>query len=346
MLSALCVQGQDLRIIEGLGSGGTGVRFLTKIKSIGNYNILGKSYFIDYSNVIDTSTISSHATFLQKSLSIQGANRIYERHHADFIVNISFSSDKDGNTIYRELKYHSFYGSKTKDEWDIYSSDANRSSRTNPGNPYYKSSAGEAGSGKRTSSHRISAPSYSFSTIIDGVSQTGELLWSTIVTDSRSAAVSNSIFPYLCFAAIGRFGSNIKESIQFISNNPLYEQCNKGMLSIDNTVLFPDFTSSSKKVDVCCIIKGKDKTIVVLRYGMNQKFFKQSKVILKNGDEKIPASDFYAEQWLPNNSYKSFLFIEFPVKSSNLKELFLIFYNKKNEKEILSLVINNQTKTT
>lgn len=328
---------KDLRIIEGLGNGGMGVRFLTEIRSIGDYDVSDKYYYVDYSDISDTSKISKYASFLQKALIIQRAKRTFDRSMADFIINISFSTDREGHTIYRELKYHSFNGPKTKEEWDIYSADANRSTRTNPGNPYYKSSLEEAGSGKRTNYQRISAPSYSFSAIIDGYSPAGDLLWSTIVTDYRSAAVTNSIFPYLCFAATGRFGVTTKESVQYISNNPFYEQINNGQITDKNIFLFPKFLSSSKKVDVFAIIKSKEKTTFVLRYGMNQKYFRKTRVVLANGNIIISPSDYYAEQWLPNNSFKSYLFIDFPYKSNDYKNFSLVFYNKKNGKEILNI---------
>ena len=330
-------QGQDLRLLDGLGHGGIGVRFLTEVKSIGNYNVADKHYYVDYLDNSDTSKISKYASFLQKALTIQRATRTFNRNMADFIVNISFSTEREGGTIYRELKYHSFNGPKTKEEWDIYSADANRSSRTNPGNPYYKSSLGEAGSGKRIDYQRISAPSYSFSTIIDGYSPTGDLLWSTIVTDYRSAAVTNSIFSYLCFAAVGKLGVTTEESVQYISNNPFYEQINDGQLTGENTVLYPSYSSSSKKVDVIAIIKSKEKTTFVLRYAMNQKFFRKTRAILKNGDIIINSSDYYAEQWLANNSFKSFLFIDFPANSNDYKDFSLVFFNKNNDKERLSI---------
>jgi hypothetical protein len=56
---------------------------------------------------------------------------------------------------------------------------------------------------------------------------------------------------------------------------------------------------------------------------------------LEYDDYSIPATALYSEQKLHDNSYASFSFLKFPVKSRDLKGFDIVFYkgnNKKKEK--------------
>ena len=308
------------------------VRFKVDVRSVGKYDVSGKSYYIDYLDSNDTSRTSKQASYIEKALNLQGAKRTFEKNGADFTVNFSFNRDREGRTIYRDIKKHSIYGAKTKEEYDSYLSESNRSSRTDPGMPYYRQASRPIE--RQTYSQRINSSIHYFSLIIEGISQKGDILWTTIVTDIRSAAISDAITPYLCFAAIGYFGVEADISEQFPNNDPLYLEWAEGLLNSSNVVLYPECNASSKKVTVAAIVKKDNKTAIVLK-DSHPKFFNKSDAYLEHNGQKIPASGSYLdEKRLPINSYSAFTIWEFPVNSNNLEEFDLVFYSEKGKEKL------------
>jgi len=321
--------------------GPTSVRFLIDILSSGDYSMSNQLFFIVYPDNEDTSKVSKQAGFIEKALRLQGAKRTFDAKEADVLINVSFARDGDRRTIYHSLKTP-IYGTGNMGSFNTftpyrYNSAAGTTSANNPNLPYYQDSFGPAGRGKYLI--RSYAYNYSFSLIIEGLSKNGELLWKTIATDYRSAAITDAIMPYLCFASIGFIGTKADCSEQFRSNNPIYLKWSDGMLDNGNTILYPDYNSSSKKVEVAFIVKEENKTIVALK-DSNPNLYKGALAFVEYGGDMISASYSYIEDRLPQNNYPGFTIWEFSFKVTGLNEFDLVLYKGKNKKKEIFAIRN------
>ena len=350
LASTLCLgQGIDYRIkmvnrmaqrmmSDTTRKGPAAARFIVDVLSSGEYSMENKSYYIVYpEKATDTSRISGHASYIEKALNLQGARRTYDKNSADVLINVKYARDRSRRTIYQELK-RSTYSTKNLGGFDVYRGDrygsaSGRSSIDNPNLPYYQNSFGSAG--KKTYLQPVRVSNHSFSMIIEGVSLAGDTLWKTVATDFRSAAVTDAIMPYLAFASVGFLGNETDCSEQFLSDNPIYLKWSEGLLDSQNTVLYPEYNSSSPKVAVVSIIKEGERTTVVLKDRINVKKLKKSEAFIEHNGQKISASGYYIdERRVPSTNYPAITILEFPINSDNLEEFDLVFYSKKGKEKL------------
>lgn len=312
-------------------------RFYIDTYSSGHYSFDGKVFYIVYPDSEDTLKTSEQAMFIEKLICMQGASRTYIKEDADFIVYSYFERTRERRTFYKEVEPPLYSGARLGSYGifrpETYNSAIGKTSAENPGLPYYQSSFGQAGRRKTKVRYHIS--DFSFSVVLEAYSQSGERLWISKATDYRRAAVTDAVLPYLCFPLIGKLGNNSESSVQFLSDNPAYMSWKEGLMLSSNTVFYPLQEASSAKVEVAFVLKDGEELIIVLKDKFNEKKLKSKDVYLEYDNYSIPATARYSEQKLRDNSYASFSFLKFPVKSRDLKGFDIVFYkgnNKKKEK--------------
>lgn len=312
------------------------VRFLSEVVSIGNYEMSGQMYFINYPEAQDTSKVSKQASLVERVLSMQGAKRSFNKDKAAFVVNIYFTKTRDRRALYIE-RDGSIYGTGNMGAFSVfspsrYTGKTGTKSSDNANLPYYRDSFGPAGQGRNRSLAKMHRSDHSFSVVIEGISREGKIIWRTISSDFRSAAVTDAILPYLCFAALGHLGVEGNSSLQFLSDNPVYSKWDRGLLNMSNTILYP-ISTSTKKIEVAAVIREHGKLMVVLKDRFSSRVFNTAYVFLEYDGKSVPVSESYIEDRLQNNNFPGLTIWNFLTDLDGQNEFDLVFYKDNNKKK-------------
>jgi hypothetical protein len=261
-------------------------QYTTSVSSFGNYNLVGKSFYIESGDINVSSTdveFKEYAKYIANTLTLQGAKETTDKKHADMCILVNYSiSDKSytetvpipiwGQTGISSIStksnsYGTSFGSATKTGNSAYGSvQSNSTTKTTTRvNPTY-GVTGYANVDRRVVQHCRILNIYSYDN-----KQTREpiMLWKTNLLSNGTSSDFRNVLPYMVYSAWGKMGTSSGSAIDVtIMEEDYFFRCWKlGILNQSNVTSFPKInkTNVPSFIQIAIVAKANDETIIVLR---------------------------------------------------------------------------------
>lgn len=274
-------------------SNGYGVEIKTSINSFGNYNMVGKTFYIESGDKNVSSNdveFQEYANYVATSLKLQGAIETQDKINADMciLVNYGISNESYTETVPIPIWGQTGISSISTTSTTTGSAYGNAyGSATRVGNSVYGQSNGSVYGNSTTNTMTSVNPSYGvtgFANVERRVSlynrilniygydnkqiSSPTMLWKTNLSSSGNSSNFRNVLPYMAFAAWGNMGknNNVNEYDTFLDD--YFFLCwKKGILLNSNVTTFPNynFTNADNIMQIAIVVKSLDETIVVFR---------------------------------------------------------------------------------
>lgn len=275
-------------------SNGYGNKITTSVNSFGNYNMSGKTFYIESGdNKVSSNDVEfrEYANYVANSLKCQGATETTDKRNADMciLVNYGISDESYTETVPIPIwgqtgissisttstttgsAYGNAYGSATRIGNSVYGS-ANSSvygnSTTNTTtrvNPSY-GVTGYTSVDRRVSMYCRILNIYGYD---NKQTASANMLWKTNLSSCGNSSDLRNILPYMAYAAWGNMGKSSggnEEYTTFLED--YYFRCWKqGVLFNDNLIGFPKYvsTNADNSMQIAIVEKLSAETIIVFR---------------------------------------------------------------------------------
>jgi len=259
-------------------------RYQTSVNSFGNYNLQGKTFYIESGdNNIPSNDVEfrEYANYVAKALKSDGAKEINDKKKADMCILVTYGiSDESyietvpfpiwGQTGISSINTTSntsgsAYGSASRIGNSVYGSVQGNSSTntTTRVNPSYGITGYSSVDRKVTVFRRV-LNIYAYDN-----TQTNEatMLWKTnIISDGRSSDLRN-VLPAMAFCGVGYLGKSSGETKNYyvFEDQENFLSWKEGTLPDPNVVSYPKFNSSNanpNNIVITKIYRTKNETII------------------------------------------------------------------------------------
>jgi hypothetical protein len=273
---------------------GYGTRINTSVSSFGNYNMVGKTFYIESGDKdisSDDVEFREYANYVATSLKLQGATETYDKKNADMCILVNYGIYDESYTetvpfpIWGQTGISSI-STTSNTTGSVYGSAYGNA--TVIGNSVYGSASGSAYGNSTTKTTTNVTPSYGitgYTSVDRRVSmycrvlniysydnkQTNSpaMLWKTNLSSCGSSNDLRSILPYMAYTAWGNMGksSGSNEEYTMFLDDYFFRCWKQGILFDKNLTTFPkyDFTNAGNNMQIAIVEKLSNETVVVLR---------------------------------------------------------------------------------
>jgi hypothetical protein len=275
-------------------SNGYGTRYETSVNSFGNYNMVGKTFYIESgdNNISSTDVeFREYADYVAISLELQGAIETSDKKNADMCILVNYGITDESytesvpmpvwgrtgissiNTISQTnaSAYGSAYGSATLIGNSVYGSaygsvSGNSATNTNTQVNYNYGITGFHNVDRKVTVFRRVMNIYTYD---NQQTANPRMIWKTNLLSDGYSNDLRKIIPYMAYTAWGKMGKSSdgwKDWLTF--DNDYYYQCWKnGSLLSQNVIGFPKIktTNVPDYITIALVEKKQDETIVVIR---------------------------------------------------------------------------------
>jgi hypothetical protein len=274
---------------------GYGVAYTTSVNSFGNYNLLGKTFYIESGdNNISSNDVEfkEYASYISESLKLSGATEIKDKTNADMCVllNYGISDESYIEAVPVPIWGQTGISSISTTSQTIGTSFGSASgSATRVGNSVYGSARGSSTGISTTTTTTNVTPSYGitgYSSVNRRVNlfrrvlniyaydnkQTSNpiMLWKTNLISDGSSRDLRVVLPYMAYLSWGRLGKSNGGYEDFtVFENDYFFQCWKqGVLSNSNITTYPQYATTNRRrnyLQIAIVEKLANETIVVFK---------------------------------------------------------------------------------
>ena len=275
-------------------SNGYGDRITTSVSSFGNYNMVGKTFYIESGDKNVSSNdveFREYANYVATSLKLRGAIETQDKRSADMciLVNYAISNESYTETVpipmWGQTGISSINTTSTT-TGSAYGSAYGSASRV--GNSFYGQSSASVYDNSTTNTTTRVNPSYGITgyTSVDrrvalycrvlniygyDNKQTSSptMLWKTNLSSCGNSSNFRNVLPYMAYAAWGNMGKSSSENNEYTTFlEDYYFRCwQQGVLSNTNLTGFPKFTSTNadNSMQIAIVERLSNETIIVFR---------------------------------------------------------------------------------
>lgn len=254
--------------------------YQTSLNSYGNYNILGRTFYIESGDSkIPSNDVEfrEYADYVAKSLKSEGSNETNDKKNADMCILVTYGISDES---YSETVPIPIWGQTGISS--ISTTSNTTGSAISIGNSVYGSTQGSSSTNTTT---RVN-PTYGiigYTSVDRKVTQYRQILniyaydntqtdvptmlWKTnIISDGPSSDLRN-VIPAMAFCGIGYLGKSSRETKNFcvFKDQENFLSWKEGALPNPNVVYYPKFNSSNanpKAIVITKIIKSRNETII------------------------------------------------------------------------------------
>lgn len=261
-------------------------QYTTSVSSFGNYNLVGKTFYIESGDKSVTSSdveFREYAKYIANSLNLQGAKETSDKRNADMCILVNYGISDESYTetvpfpIWGQTGISSInttsnttgsaYGSATRIGNSVYGSVQGNSSTntTTRVNPTY-GITGYTSVDRRVRQYCRVLNVYSYDN-----KQTTEptMLWKTNLLSCGSSSDFRKVLPYMAYTAWGKMGNSTdgNESYTTLEDDYFFRCWKQGILNQTNITTFPNVnqTNVSSYMQIAIVEKTNTETILVLR---------------------------------------------------------------------------------
>lgn len=257
------------------------------INSYGNYNVDGKTFYIESGDENIASTdleFREYADYVAISLDLQGAQQTSNKRDADLciLINYNISDESYIETVPIPMWGQTGVSSVTT---------TTQSSRENYGSVYREGNNTHRASGgnKTTSTTTEVNPTYGitgFTNIDKKITQYCRslniyafdnkeieadplMLWKTNLLSYGESNDLRRILPYMAYAAWGEMGksSGGETYYSILENDLLFHSWKEDILNLPTVTIFPsiDYSNVSKQFNIAMVIRNNEETLILLK---------------------------------------------------------------------------------
>lgn len=275
-------------------SNGYGTRYVTSINSFGNYNVVGKTFYIESGDKnVSSSDVEfrEYANYVATSLKLQGAKETNDKKNADMCILLNYGISNESYTETVPIPIWGQTGISSINTTSTTTSSAYGSasgSATKIGNSVYGQSSGSAYGNSTTNTTTRVNPNYGITgyTSVDRrvsmycrvlniygydnkQTSSATMLWKTNLSSCGKSSNFRNVLPYMAYAAWGNMGksSSGNEENTTFEEDYFFRCWKQGALSNNNLTTFPKYTSTNADngMLIAIVEKLSNETIIVFR---------------------------------------------------------------------------------
>lgn len=268
-------------------SNGYGTRYVTSVNSWGNYNLRGKTFYIESgSKDVSSSDLEfrEYAGYLTENLKLAGARVTTDKINADMVILMNYSiadesyvetvpvpiwgktgiSSINTTSNTRSSAYGSAYSYGGYTSGSAY---GNSTTNTQTNVNYNYGITGFHNVDRRVTQFGRAVNIYAF----DNKSTSSEpiMLWKTNLYSEGSSSDFRKVMPYIMYISWGEFGKNTDGWNEYVvyENDYMYKCWKQGVLSNSNLTTFPNYqeTNVSEDMRIAFVEKLQNETIICIR---------------------------------------------------------------------------------
>lgn len=336
---------------------GYGIRYETSVNSWGQYNLYGKTYYIESG---DKNTSSSdlefreYTKYLVENLKLQGAIITTDKKNADLCILMNYSIADESytesipipiwgatgissiNTVSntRGSAYGSAYSYGGYTSGSVYGS-STTNARTNVNYNYGITGVQNVNRYVKNFARVVNIYAY------DNMDTSAEhrMLWKTNLASSGSSNDLRKVMPYIMYISWGELGHNSDgwQEYQVFEDDYMFQCWKQGVLSNPNITTFPrcDQTNVNDKIRIAFVEKLSEETVICLRKTGCESWYSISPyTYIQYGGQRFRVS--YADNYELGTKIRKecgtrYIRLHFPVNLRNVSSFDYVEYTNKKE---------------
>lgn len=341
-------------------SNGYGTKYVTSVNSWGNYDIIGKTFYIESGSESVLSTdleFREYASYLAENLKLQGAIITTDKKNADMCILMNYSIADESytetipipiwgrtgissiNTTSRTSgsAYGSAYSYGGYTSGSVY---GNSTTNTQTNVNYNYGITGYQNVDRRVTQFARVVNVYAFDN--RNASPDPIMLWKTNLFSLGSSSDLRKVMPYIMYIGWGEFGYNSEgwKEYQVFENDYMYNCWKQKCLSNSNLTPFPNYeqTNVSNYTEIAFVEKLKNETIICLKKTGCLPWYSISPYtyIQYNGNRvKISHADNYElGDKIRQECGTRYVRLHFPVNLENVKSFDFVEYTTAKENDL------------